>query len=503
MRHISRSVAWTLPAVAAALLALIPAAVTAPVALTGTALYLGGTDHPLTVPQDTPEYIEGYVNWANYNFVTPSELCPGCSPVAVYGPNQFWPVTGLDAMGFDASVAIGLDNLDDCLRGAPCTVTDPPYTSSGSRVVSDSSYTVFSYSQSGTVASIQKSDMIAHPPSGTVNFVFVSNPNRPNGGILERFVGVYLPILDVTFNGATVTNSPQPTPLTTVDVVHQYDPVADFPTNPLNALAVVNSLFGFAYEHPEGHSGSPILQGQYQDSTYYLIATETLPMLRPLTIVPWLGPLLATTLDPPMRVLVETGYDRTINPGAPTPAKYLYIPNPFTVVGDFLTAIPNGWDNGIAYITGDPANRPFHTIPAGPYGVGGPPVNAGAIDPYGPPTPLPAPGSQAAASAIQAAAPGGQADAAPADTTAPRPAAVTASRTGTETSPAAPDAQAPAAPARVPQPSSTPRRSPRASAAQSASVPGPASAVLAATPSPERSPGSSDRSTPSPSHRRG
>ena len=145
-------------------------------------------------------------------------------------------------MGFDASVAIGLANLNDCLRGSACTVTDPPYTTSGSRVVSDSSYTVFSYSQSGAVATIQKSTLIAHPPSGTVDFVFVSNPNRPNGGILERFVGVHIPILDVTFNGATVTNSPQPTPLTTVDAVHQYDPVADFPLNPLNALAVVNSL---------------------------------------------------------------------------------------------------------------------------------------------------------------------------------------------------------------------------------------------------------------------
>ena len=34
-------------------------------------------------------------------------------------------------------------------------------------------------------------------------------------------MGVHIPILDVTFNGATVTNSPQPTPLITVDIVHQ------------------------------------------------------------------------------------------------------------------------------------------------------------------------------------------------------------------------------------------------------------------------------------------
>jgi hypothetical protein len=220
----------------------------------------------------------------------------------------------------------------------------------------------------------------------------------------------------VTFSGATVTNSPQPTPLTTVDIVHQYDPVGDFPLNPLNPLSLINALIGFAYEHPELGTGTAELQGQYQDSTYYLVPTETLPMVRPLTIVPYLGPLMATVIDPPLRVLVETGYNRTINPGAPTPAKYLYIPNPFDVAINTLQAIPTGWDNGIAYVTGDPANRPFHTAPQGPYGVGGPPVDAGAIDPYGPPTPVapPAPVATPAQSApLAQAAPPAQSAASP------------------------------------------------------------------------------------------
>ncbi len=470
MRHTGLFAGIVLSGLAAATVALVPPMATTTVALTGTALYLGGTGHPMTVPPDTTDYIRGYIDWANYNFVAPSQLCPWCTAVGVYGPEQFWPITGLRDMSYNASVAIGLDNLDACLRGKPCTVTDPPYTSSGPRALTDSSYTVFSYSQSGAIAGLEKSDLIAHPPSGTVNFVFVSNPGRPNGGILERFVGAYVPILDVTFTGATVTNSPQPTPLTTVDAVHQYDPVADFPTNPLNLLSLANSLLGFAYEHPEGHSGAPLLQGQYQDSTYYLIATDTLPLLRPLTIVPFLGPLLATTMDPPLRVLVETGYNRTINPGAPTTAKYLYFPNPIKTACNFLAAIPNGWDNGIAYITGNPDDRPFHTTPAGPYGVGGPPVYAGAIDPYGPPTPLPEPGTTAKVTALGTKA----------------AAAVTVSPTGTETSPAAPDGRGPAAPTRALRPSSAPTRSPTASAARSASAPSPASAVRATRSSPAR-----------------
>ena len=406
----SRTLAVILLAVAGCALTSLPvgaATVATRLALTATALYMGGTDHPLSIPEDTTTYIADYIDWAYTDMVGPSGLCaggePGCAPVAVRTPAEFWPVTGLKAMQFDDSVQLGLANLDACLRGTTCTVTDPPFTSTGSRQLTDTAYTVFSYSQSGAIASIQKSTMIAQPPTGTVSFVFDSNPNRPNGGILERFVGVHIPVLGVTFNGATVTNSPQPTPLTTVDFVHQYDPVADFPTNPLNLLAVVNVLFGFAYEHPEGEHGDPQLQGQYQDSTYYLFPADTLPLLRPLTVIPALGPLLATVLDPPLRVLVETGYDRTINPGAPTPAKYLYFPNPIATAINLLAAIPTGWDNGIAYLSGDPANRPFGTTPPGPYGVGGPPVYAGAVDPYGPPTPLapvPALATRAAASEV-------------------------------------------------------------------------------------------------------
>ena len=45
-------------------------------------------------------------------------------------------------------------------------------------------------------------------------------------------------------------------------------------------------------------------------------------------------------------------------------------------------AIPTGWYDAISYITNDPLNRPFRTLPQPVYGVGGPPVYAGAIDPY-------------------------------------------------------------------------------------------------------------------------
>jgi PE-PPE domain len=115
----------------------------------------------------------------------------------------------------------------------------------------------------------------------------------------------------------------------------------------------------------------------------------------PLKSIPLIGPPIAAALDPPLRVLIETGYDRTISPGQPTPGKWLYIPNLGKTAVDFVGAIPTGWDNAIAEITGNPANRPFGTTIPGPYGVGGPPVDSSAVDPYGPPTPLTLPPVQA------------------------------------------------------------------------------------------------------------
>ena len=108
------------------------------------------------------------------------------------------------------------------------------------------------------------------------------------------------------------------------------------------------------------------------------------PLLFPLSRIPVVGMPLALMLDPPLRVLVEAGYNRTINPGQPTPVQWHYATNVITAAVNLVRSVPTGWDDAIAAATDDPANRPFHTEPQGVYGVGGPPVYAGAIDPYGP-----------------------------------------------------------------------------------------------------------------------
>jgi hypothetical protein len=361
--------------------------------LTASALYMGGTGHPLDVPGSTTDYIASYIGSAYQKHVGPSGLCsggnPGCAQVAVYTPEQFEFDTGLFDMTFDASVQAGLENVNACVRGQSCVLTLPPYTTTDQAgQLSDTAYVVYGYSQSATIVSYLKDDMIAHPlPSGsTVNFVLTGNPNRPNGGLLERLVGIYIPVVGVTFNGAMATNSPEPNPLTTVDFARQYDLFADFPAHPLNLLADVNALLGFVV-HARTFNGDPQLQGQYQDTTYYFSPTPTLPLVAPIYLLPVVGPTLAALLDPPLRVLVEAAYERTINPGQPTPARFLHVPDVSKLLKDFVVAIPTGWDDAIAVATNDPANRPFRTAPPGVFGVGGPPVYVGAIDPYGPPTP--------------------------------------------------------------------------------------------------------------------
>src|SRR5262249_40103863 len=182
------------------------------VVLAATALIMGGTGHPLSVPQDTPGFITNYVTGANSNYIAPSGLCtggsPSCTLLAVFTPEQFRFDTGFADMTFDQSVAVGRANLDNCIRGNTCTVTPAPYNATGNQQLTDTSYVVYGFSQSATVATLEKRVLAANPVPGTkVGFVLVANPNRPNGGILERFAGVYIPIIGVTFSGATPTDT--------------------------------------------------------------------------------------------------------------------------------------------------------------------------------------------------------------------------------------------------------------------------------------------------------
>ncbi|HKV21630.1 MAG TPA: PE-PPE domain-containing protein, partial [Mycobacterium sp.] len=396
---------------------------TALVALTATALIMGGTGHPLSTPQDTPEFINGYTTDANNDYIVLTGFCgegAACTPTAVSTPEQFMPVSGV--MPFDQSVGQGVVNLDQAMNAAPA----------------GESLVVFGYSQSARIASIQKGNLAAAGSTLPVSFVLIGNPNRPNGGILQRFEGLSVPIAGITFDGATPTN----TPFQTVDVTRQYDGWSDFPNNPLNPFATANAIAGIHYLHGDYQSvglGDALYQGAYGDTDYYMIPSQRLPLLMPLTEAGVPSPVV-TMLDAPTRVLVEAGYDRTLSPGAPTQASILYFPNPVKTGTNFIVAIPTGIDDGAQ----EAANiRPFGTAPIdqrSPYGVGGPPVNAGSFDTNGNPVAA-APKPATAVPDTQAIAAPKQGPALPA---APQPAA------------------APQAPVRSPLPSTAPAATPPA-----------------------------------------
>ena len=217
---------------------------TALVALTATALIMGGTGHPLSTPQDSPEFINSYTTDANNDYIVLTGFCGAgsCTPTAVSTPEQFMPVSG--AMPFDQSVGQGVTNLDQAINEQPA----------------GESLVVFGYSQSARIASIQKGNLAAAGSTLPVSFVLIGNPNRPNGGILERFEGLNIPILGVTFDGATPTN----TNFTTVDITRQYDGYSDFPNNPLNPLSTANAIAGIHYVHGDYQSvglGDALYQG--------------------------------------------------------------------------------------------------------------------------------------------------------------------------------------------------------------------------------------------------
>ncbi len=226
----------------AALAIVAAASLTITVQLTATtALIMGGTEHPLV--GEPPDFVGPYTQGARDLYIAPTGAIRADSTdpnsyhlLAVATPEQFWPVAG--ASHFDSSVATGVANLTACLQGrSSCKADDL----SGGSAPPTSDYVVYGYSQSARIATIVKRNLIASEldfgdTTPDVSFVVASNPNRPNGGFLERFAGLHIPILDVTFDGATPTDSCDAggtnCRFLTVDIARQYDGWADFPRRP-------------------------------------------------------------------------------------------------------------------------------------------------------------------------------------------------------------------------------------------------------------------------------
>ncbi|MCE9516695.1 MAG: PE-PPE domain-containing protein [Mycobacterium sp.] len=263
-----------------------------------------------------------------------------------------WPAQmGLPILGewsYEASQQQGAHNIDNAIAGVL------PTLGPGEKAVA------FGYSQSGNVM-VREMRALQSQPGGApateqLEFFLLANPNRPNGGILQRFAGFYIPFFDIRVDGSTPTD----TPYQTTDISWQYDGAADFPTYPLNLLAVLNSLIA-----PHGNYYIADVDGPraFPDTTvgnitYITLKTPHLPLLMPLYYQGFPEPLL-DLVEPALTVMVDWGYDRSISPGTPTTARLIPRVNPITAAVDLAGAVAQGVHDFIDGLTPTgPADKP-------------------------------------------------------------------------------------------------------------------------------------------------
>ncbi len=297
------------------------------------ALIMNGSGFPVPAPT--------YLNAVNNLYIQLRD--PGATPVPLTTPEGLYPLTGVNSLPVGNSIAQGVATLNNAIL---------------QQIAAGNHVDVFGYSQSSTISSLVMSQLAAeHVPSSDVSFILVGDPSNPNGGFLERFVGLSVPTLGISANltGATPSNL-YPTAIYTIE----YDGFADFPRYPINLLSDLNAFAGVAFDHtayanltPQQISGATDL-GTYGDTTYYMIATNNLPLLEPLRWIPFGNPL-ADLLQPDLKVLVDLGYGSTTqgwSPGPPNvPTPFGLFPtniNPANVVTALAQGIPEGVTNAIS-----------------------------------------------------------------------------------------------------------------------------------------------------------
>lgn len=158
---------------------------------------------------------------------------------------------------------------------------------------------VFSYSEGArSVADWMQehADDPDAPSPDELSFVVIGNPTRAYGGSDRQVM-------------------PE-TQYQVIDISRQYDTASDFPDNPFNLLALLNSLAAFTvihtdYEDVDMHDPANIVWKE-GNTTYVFVPTENLPLLEPLRRLGLTD--LADALNGPLKEIVERGYDRSYLP---------------------------------------------------------------------------------------------------------------------------------------------------------------------------------------------
>lgn len=342
-----------------------------------TALVFGGT----TVP--TPD--QSYLDRAQTRFVDPTHPGETIQYIPVSAPMTFWPITGavrvvelflgpnevwglhgpawtgqplwrltgLFDRRFDNSVAAGVEIMDQRVQDA------------------EGPLVIYGYSQGAMIANIERADLTeqyAGQEAPDIDFVLQGDPNLPNGGLAARLPGLHLPIVNFTFNGAAPTD----TPFDTVEINRRYDGLADFPLYPLRLLSTTKAVFGIVFTHSREQEvslpatdpqSSPAYQGSHGNVDYYLFDSPDLPLFDPLRLVGVREPVI-DVVEPVVKSLVERGYDRTIDPWVPTPARLIPPPATPEQRADLRDAVSESINNAQTLFTRNTAAAEPGTPPA-------------------------------------------------------------------------------------------------------------------------------------------
>ncbi|BBY34405.1 PE-PPE domain-containing protein [Mycolicibacter minnesotensis] len=312
------------PVASAASVAPIEVALTAGGSLgDGTALIMGGT----SIPQPNQLYLDA----ANQLYLEP--LGFGGTLQSLFTPENISATSQARGMQIlDSTILQKIANGD---------------------VSAENPLVVFGYSQSAAISSAVMRQLAGQDvPSDFVRFVLIGNPANPVGGMTVETSGLYPQYLADYV--ATPNN------LYRADIyTHEYDGVAAFPTYPLNLLSVLNAAMGFIYSHgtylsltPEQISNAVLLPTSDSDTlvNYYMIPSESLPLLNPLRLIPIAGQPLYDLLEPVTRVLVNLGYGNIEHGWSPADADVVTGPGLFPTdlnFGDVVTALGNGLQQGI------------------------------------------------------------------------------------------------------------------------------------------------------------
>ena len=331
-RQIVRQVGFPIVALAAATSGIVVASTfSAGSAKADDALMMGGTGTPTLSGESMGALISNYIDPATGGSYT---------GIAVTTP---------EALPLDPSVQSGLADLQAAMAEQQAASPNEPYLIEG-------------WSQSAVITMLEKQQLEAMEADGqpvpNVTLLLLGSGNRPDGGLFERFPGLYIPGLELSANGAEVTNATDG--IATIDIAGQYDFFADFPQYPINLLADLNAVMGLEYVHGAYANGETPMVGPFADqyvegsseivkqvtgdTTFYFIPTQELPLFAPL-LAAGVPESVINIVQPATRVIVEAGYDRSIPLGDPTPAELFPSTDPLTFTLEFANGMVQGADN--------------------------------------------------------------------------------------------------------------------------------------------------------------